>query len=153
MFSVTQLCPTVCCPMECRPLCPWHFPGKNTGVGCHFLLPGIFPTQGSNPRFLHLLHWQADSLTVVPPKSVIQLSMDIYLFFFKILFPYRLSQNTEQISQCYTLGPCWLSIIHVVCVHVHPKLLIYPYLLCFLFGNHKFFSLFSTSVSLFLFCI
>ena len=29
-------------------LCPWHFPGKNTGVGCYFLLQGIFPTQGSN---------------------------------------------------------------------------------------------------------
>ena len=45
-----------------RLLCPWNFPGKNTGVGCHFLLQGIFPTQGSNPHFLSLLHWQADSL-------------------------------------------------------------------------------------------
>ena len=34
-------------------------PGKSTGVGCHFLLQGIFPTQGLN---LCLLHWQADSL-------------------------------------------------------------------------------------------
>ena len=34
------------------------FPGKNTGVGFHFLLQGIFLTEGSNP---HLLHWQADS--------------------------------------------------------------------------------------------
>ena len=31
------------------PLCPWDSSGKNTGVGCHFLLPGIFPTQGLNP--------------------------------------------------------------------------------------------------------
>ena len=38
------------------------FPGKNTGVGCHFSPQGIFLTQGSNPGFLHLLHWQADSL-------------------------------------------------------------------------------------------
>ena len=29
-------------------LCPWNFPGKNTGVGCHALLQGIFPTQGMN---------------------------------------------------------------------------------------------------------
>ena len=29
------------------------FPGKNTGVGCHFLLQGIFPTQGSNPVLTH----------------------------------------------------------------------------------------------------
>ena len=32
-----------------RLLRPWDFPGKNTGVGCRFLLQGIFPTQGSNP--------------------------------------------------------------------------------------------------------
>ena len=37
-------------------LTPWDFPGKNTVVGCHFLLPGIFPTQESNPRLL--LHLQ-----------------------------------------------------------------------------------------------
>ena len=54
-----------CLPLETpwtvapRLLCPWDFPGKNTGVGCHFLLQGIFPTQRSN---LHLLHWQAVSL-------------------------------------------------------------------------------------------
>ena len=33
-------------------------PGKNTGVGCHSLLQGIFPTQGLNPRLLRLLLWQ-----------------------------------------------------------------------------------------------
>ena len=46
-------------PYELQParlLCPWNFPGKNTGVGCHALLQGIFPTQGSNPQFLSLLH-------------------------------------------------------------------------------------------------
>ena len=32
---------------------PWDFPGKNTGVGCHFLLQGIFLTQGLNPGLLH----------------------------------------------------------------------------------------------------
>ena len=40
-----------------RLLCPWDFPGKNPGVGCHFLLPGVFLTQGSKLRLLHLLHW------------------------------------------------------------------------------------------------
>ena len=47
-----------------RLFCPWDFPGKNTGVDCHFLLQGIFLTQGLN---LHLLHLQADSLTLAPP--------------------------------------------------------------------------------------
>ena len=32
---------------------PWDFQGKSTGVGCHFLLRGIFPTQGSNPGLSH----------------------------------------------------------------------------------------------------
>ena len=43
-------------------LCPWGFPSKNTRVGCHFLLQGIFLTKGSNLYLLCLLHWQADSL-------------------------------------------------------------------------------------------
>ena len=42
-----------------RLLCPWNSPGKNSGVGSHFLLLEIFQTQGLNPN---LLHWQADSL-------------------------------------------------------------------------------------------
>ena len=43
-----------------RLLCPWDFPGKDTGVGCHFLLQGIFPTQGSNLGLLpcrQILYW------------------------------------------------------------------------------------------------
>ena len=42
-----------------RLLCLCDSPGKNTGVSCPVLLPGIFPTRGSN---LRLLHWQVDSL-------------------------------------------------------------------------------------------
>ena len=34
-------------------VCPWNFPGKNSGVGCYFLLRGIFLAQGSNPRHMH----------------------------------------------------------------------------------------------------
>ena len=34
-------------------LLPWDFPGKNTGVGSHFILQGIFLTQRSNPSLLH----------------------------------------------------------------------------------------------------
>ena len=37
-----------------RLFCPWDFPGKNTGVGCHFLLQGTFPTQGLNPCLLQM---------------------------------------------------------------------------------------------------
>ena len=45
--EVTELCPILADAMDCSP--PWDFPGKNTGVGCCFLLQGIFPTQGWNP--------------------------------------------------------------------------------------------------------
>ena len=46
----------LCDPMDCKParfLCPWDSPGKNTEVGCHFLLQEIFPTQGLNLDLLH----------------------------------------------------------------------------------------------------
>ena len=39
-----------------RFLRPWDFPGKNTGVGCHFFLQEIFPTQRLNPGLLHCRH-------------------------------------------------------------------------------------------------
>ena len=50
-----------------RLLCPWDSPGKDTRVGCHAFLQGIFLTQGSNLHLLHLLHWQAGSLPLSPP--------------------------------------------------------------------------------------
>ena len=71
--SVTS---TVCGPVDGSPpgssLCPWDSPGKNTGVGCHFLLRGIFPTQGSNPGLSNLLHWQVDSSPLVPPGKLLK---------------------------------------------------------------------------------
>ena len=56
--------PVLCCAQSCltrrppglksaRLLCPWDSPGKNSGVGWHALLQGIFPTQGSNPGLPH----------------------------------------------------------------------------------------------------
>ena len=46
---------------------PMVFSSQTTWVGCHFLLQGIFPTQGSNPRLLSLVRWQAGSLPLGPP--------------------------------------------------------------------------------------
>ena len=40
------------CGFSARLLCLWGFPGKDTGGSCHFLLQGIFLTQGSNPRLM-----------------------------------------------------------------------------------------------------
>ena len=50
---VTKSCPTLATPWTARFICPWDSPGKNTGVGCRFLLQGIFPTQESNTGLLH----------------------------------------------------------------------------------------------------
>ena len=47
---------------------PWDFPGKDTGVGCHALLQGIFPTQGLS---LCLLQQQADSIPLMPPGKLL----------------------------------------------------------------------------------
>ena len=52
-----------------RLLCPWDYSGKNTRVGCHALLQGIFLTQVSNFHLLFLLHWQVDSLPLAPPGN------------------------------------------------------------------------------------
>ena len=52
MCLVAQSCPILCDPMDCSlPGSSVHgdSPGKNIGTGCHALLQGIFPTQGSNP--------------------------------------------------------------------------------------------------------
>ena len=57
-------------------LCQWDFPGKNTEVGCHFLLQGIFSTEGSKLCFLCLLHWEASSL----PLSSVQSLSRVWLF-------------------------------------------------------------------------
>ena len=53
--------------VACEVLCPWDFSGKNIEVGCHALLQGIFPKQGSNLHLLHcrqiLYHWATGDLT------------------------------------------------------------------------------------------
>ena len=67
-------------------LCAWHSPGKNTGVGCHALLQGIFPTQGSNQHLLRLLtcrqvlyHWasrEAQTTDSLHQKAASELTLD-----------------------------------------------------------------------------
>ena len=55
-YLVTWFYPTLLQPHGLQPtrlLCLWDPPGKNTGVGSHFLLQGIFLTQGLNPGLLH----------------------------------------------------------------------------------------------------
>ena len=64
LWLVTQSCLTLFSPMVCRP--PGSSVPMDPGVGCHALLQGIFPTQGSNLRLLCLLPWQVGSLPTEP---------------------------------------------------------------------------------------
>ena len=52
---------------SCQVPPPMGFSRQEYWSGCHFLLQGIFPTQGSNRNLLCLVHWQAGSLPVAPP--------------------------------------------------------------------------------------
>ena len=68
--KVTQLCPTLCDPMDCvayQAALSMASPGKNTGVGSHSPLQGIFLIQGSNMD--GSLALQADSLPPEPPRE------------------------------------------------------------------------------------
>ena len=67
------------------------FPGKNSGLGCHFLLRGTFPTQGQSTRLLRLLHWQVDSLPPAPRGTPVSLwrmkSLFLLLSYFSKYYP------------------------------------------------------------------
>ena len=84
LFLVAQSCPTLCNPMDCSlPGFSVHrdSPGKIIGVGCHALLQGIFPTQGSNLGLPHgrqilycLSHRGSPYWHVLPHKTFIESS-------------------------------------------------------------------------------
>ena len=121
---VAQSHPTLCEPMNCslppltpRILCPWVSPSKNTRVGCHSLLQGIFPNQGLSPGLLHCkqILYQLSHRTHVPKlwlllwlwKFEILLSKVIYflqvhdhyilLYFFLCLIGFATSQCSKQL--------------------------------------------------------
>ena len=71
------------------------FPGRSTGVGCHFLLQGIFPTQELKPR---LLCWQADSWPLVPPRK-----------FNPVIYIYRMLTTSPCISVPWDSVVVWSS--------------------------------------------
>ena len=91
-----------------RLLCPWDFPGKSTGVGCHFLLPRIFPTQGSNPHLLHsrriLYQWQG--FPKRPDFSVNKLDFLSGAYsgtsISSILWPWKISNNENIFKTQFT---------------------------------------------------
>ena len=121
--SVAQSSPTLLPSNGLQPtrlLWPWEFLGKNTGVGCHFLLQGIFPTQGSNPGHINLL---AGRFFTVPPgkpilntsnvvkyKHIKSYSQRVYYAHYALL-PFYFFLSTSQKFE--TEGSC-LSHLHLV---------------------------------------
>ena len=92
--SVPKSCPTLLRPCGLWPnrlLCPWDFPNRNTGVGCHFFLQEIFQTQGWK-LFLLRCRWflalHADSLlTESPGKPYLSSSSRKWKLHFLSLLP------------------------------------------------------------------
>ena len=82
-------------PHPTRFLCPWDNLGKNTRVGCHFLLQGIFPIQESN---LHHLYWQADSLPLSHQFSSLQSLTRV-----RLLRPHEPQHNSLSITNSQSL--------------------------------------------------
>ena len=73
MCLIAQLCLTLCYPIDCSlPRSSVHgdSPGQNNGVGCRFILQGIFPTHRSNPHLLRcrqiLYHWATGEAQCLP---------------------------------------------------------------------------------------
>ena len=91
-------------------LCPWDFPGKNTGVGCHFLLQGIFLMQGSNPSlFREFFNIRATCEATVHgvTKSRTRLRDNIS---FRI--PYTTLKPCLSLAQSSPVVSCWCLISH-----------------------------------------
>ena len=105
---VTQSCLTLCNPMDCSPPgsavhtcipCPWSSPGKNTGVGSHSLLQGIFLNQGMNPGLPH--HRQI----------LFRLSHQENPQFSRAFDKYLTVESSRSLSQTLS-HPHWSSLVH-----------------------------------------
>ena len=108
MCSVAQSCLTLCDPMDYSPpdsTVHGDSPGKNTGMGCHAFLQGIFPTQGSNlglPHcrwILYCLSHQGSPILVSAPTNFLPLATMSFFFFF-----FRFQIKVIPCSICSLLG-------------------------------------------------
>ena len=113
-----------------RLLRPWNFPGKSTEVGCHFLLQGIFPTQGLNPG---LPHCRQTFLPSEPPYFI-QFQLKTRKLQLRIN---NLSKNTQFRNHrsrvlLHALNPCYFS-----CLLVYQTILVlFIIVVCFLARQH-----------------
>ena len=116
-------CVWLCYPMDCDP------PGSSVHgilqvrilewVAMPFL-QGIFPTQGLNPHFLHLLHWQADSLYICIIAYI--------WYYYNVILPYILPGNFllciykyKYIYICMYICSLYLGLDHIIALFFHDK--------------------------------
>ena len=103
-----------------RLLGPWGSLGKNAGDSCHFLLQGIFPTQGLNPC---LQHWQVDSLPLVPPGKTKNTHINLYSHHQCTRLPFYPNPWQHLISPVFLIiailtGVKWYFIVVLICISV-----------------------------------
>ena len=97
-------------------LCPWDFPGKSIGVGCHFLLQRIFPTQGLNPGQPLI-----DSLCMRCSLGISNILEEISSLSHSVVFLYFFTLIAKEdflISSCYSLELCILPTTQEKTLHM-----------------------------------
>ena len=118
--------------MDCSP------PGKNTGMGCHALLQGIFPTQGLNPHHICLMHWQAGSLPLASFSIIISPNVNFMcLSFFQFSAVTQLCLTLCNPIDCSTPGfPVHHQLQELTQTHVQPSVMLSNHLiLCHLLSS------------------
>ena len=115
---VTQSCLTLCYPVDYSlpGSSPWDSPGKNTGLGCHFFLQSIFPTQGSNlglplcrQALYHLSHQgssQNSTWHLVNSKQMLAINTMGFQYSFKVqLYTMENIQTSHQLGSFFLVSP------------------------------------------------
>ena len=102
-------------------LSPWDFPGKSPGVGCHFLLQGIFPIQGSDPGLPHctqtLYHLSYQGSPRLPSRGSQRVGYSLVTNTFTSLggrsknICYESCQGIY--SLCFLPGVLWFLVLHL----------------------------------------
>ena len=130
-----QLCLTLFEPMDCSLpgyLCSWGFSRQGYCRGFPFPPPRDLPNPGIKSVSLMSPALAGGSLPLEPPGKSFSYPYTYIHYFLDSFLICRLSQNFEQSSLCYTVGPGWLSILYnSLCVY--PKLLAYTFPLSFKF--------------------
>ena len=124
-FSCVQLFSTTWSIQPTRLFCPWDSPGKNTGVGCHALLQGIFPTQGLNPRLFCISRWVL-YLPVAPPGKPCfsqRFAFDLRSFSLSPYCPFQCNRDSiypyhHTDGRTESESSRWFLVLHVEAIYV-----------------------------------